>query len=93
MLPTRTVETSVSQRTISVLPKAVLLSSLIRNLIVDELLCKVMDFGISYQGYADDTAIIGRGKFEGTLCEIIQPRLEITNKWYLSVGSNGYFHI
>ena len=42
--------------------------------------------GITAQGYADDIVIIARGKFEETVCDIVQNGLNITNMWCQSVG-------
>ncbi|GJQ78268.1 putative unfolded protein binding protein [Trypoxylus dichotomus] len=56
------------------------------SLVVDELVNRLTAFGVHYKGYADDIAIITKGRFEGILCELIQMRLRITNEWCHSVG-------
>ncbi|GJQ78554.1 hypothetical protein Trydic_g11665 [Trypoxylus dichotomus] len=42
-------------------------------------------FGAHCIGYADDIAIIAKGKFEKILCELIQMSLRITNEWCRAV--------
>ena len=42
--------------------------------------------GIQCQGYADDIVLIARGKFEDTLCGIINRGLNITSKWCSKAG-------
>jgi len=55
-------------------------------LLVDELLDRLTRRGILCQGYADDIGIIARGKYEETLCDIIQLGLNMTSEWCKEVG-------
>jgi len=56
--------------------------------LVDELLKRLASKGIQCQGYADDIVIIARGRFEETLCDIIQLGLRMTSDWCNEVGLN-----
>ena len=90
MLKTRTAETQIGPKTIRVYttrgcPQGGVLSPLIWSLVVDELLHKLSNKGIEIQGYADDIVIIAKGKFEETLCDIIQRGLNTTREWCSSV--------
>lgn len=53
---------------------------------MDDLLRELTLQGITCQGYADDIVLIARGRFEETVCDIIQRRLNTTTKWCRSVG-------
>ena len=55
---------------------------------MDELLSHLSDQGITCQGYADVIVIMSRGKFEGTLCDIVQRGLKLTSRWCQNVGLN-----
>lgn len=93
LLKSRIAETKVGNKTIKVsttrgCPQGGVLSPLMWSLVVDELLEKITNCGIRCIGYADDIVLIARGKFESTLCEIIQKGLSITRDWCLSVGLN-----
>jgi len=55
-------------------------------LLVDELLDRLTRRGILCQGYADDIGIIARGKYEETLCDIIQLGLNMTSEVGLSLN-------
>ncbi|GJQ73217.1 hypothetical protein Trydic_g13597 [Trypoxylus dichotomus] len=67
-------------------PQAGVCSSLMWSLVVDELFDRLTAFSVYYIGYADDIAIITKGKFEGILYELIQMSLRTTNEWCHSVG-------
>jgi len=69
-------------------PLGGVLSPLLWSLLVDELLRRLAVKGIQCQGYADDIVIIARGKFEETLCDIIQLGLKMTSDWCNEVGLN-----
>jgi len=69
-------------------PQGGVLSPLLWSLLVDELLRRLARKGIQCQGYADDIVIIARGKFEETLCDIIQLGLKMTSDWCNEVGLN-----
>jgi len=62
------------------------LSPLLWSLLLDELLDRLTRRGILCQGYADDIGIIARGKYEETLCDIIQLGLNMTSEWCKEVG-------
>ncbi|GJQ78524.1 hypothetical protein Trydic_g11638 [Trypoxylus dichotomus] len=55
-----------------------------------ELPNRLIAFGVHCIGYADDIAIIAKGKLEEILCKPTQMSLRITNEWYQSVklGTN-----
>lgn len=91
LLGTRRAETQVGQNTITVkttrgCPQGGVLSPLLWSLVIDELLEELNNHGIDSQGYADDIVIIARGKFEETLCDIIQSGLKTTKEWCTKVG-------
>jgi len=69
-----------------VCPQGGVLSPLLWSLLVDELLDRLTRRGILCQGYADDIVIIARGKYEETLCDIIQLGLNMTSGWCKEVG-------
>jgi ribonuclease HI len=91
MLDTREVETQVGHGTITVnttrgCPQGGVLSPLIWSLVVDELLAKLSEMGISCQAYADDIVIFARGKFEEALYDLVRGGLQLVYKWCQSVG-------
>jgi len=57
-------------------PQAGVLSPLLWSSLVDELLDRLTRRGILCQGYADDIFIIAIGKYEETLCDIIQTQYD-----------------
>ena len=91
MLTSRAVESQTGGNTTKVnttrgCPQGGVLSPLLWNLVVDGLLTRLTNLGLTCQGYADDIVIIARGKFEHTLCELIQRGLTETRHWCLKVG-------
>jgi len=62
-------------------PQGGIISPLLWSLLVDELLERLTRRGILCQGYADDIVIIASGKYEETLCDIIQLGLYMTSEW------------
>jgi len=62
------------------------LSPLLWNLLVDELLERLTRRSILCYGYANDIVIIARGKYEEALCDIIQLGLNMTSEWCKEVG-------
>jgi len=67
-------------------PQGSVLSPLLWSLLVDELLERLNRRGILCQGYADDIVITARGKYEETLCDIIQLGLNMTSEWCKEVS-------
>jgi len=61
-------------------PQGGVLSPLLWSLLVDELLDRLTRRGILCQGYADDIAIIARGKYMRKHCDIIQLGLNMTSE-------------
>ncbi|XP_049315637.1 uncharacterized protein LOC125779115 [Bactrocera dorsalis] len=69
-------------------PQGGVLSPLLWSLIVDELLELLTSNGIRCLGYADDIVIMARGRFENTLCDIVQRGLNLAKGWCNTVGLN-----
>ncbi|XP_055850655.1 uncharacterized protein LOC129915201 [Episyrphus balteatus] len=93
MLSTRTAEATTGVTTQKIIttrgcPQGGVLSPLLWSLVVDELLEHLTSLGIRCLGFADDIVITAYGKFEETLCDIIQRGLSATSKWCLTVGLN-----
>lgn len=91
MLSTRIVEAHIGERIIQMstergCPQGGVLSPLLWSLVVDELLGILTGGGLHCIGYADDIVIIAKGKFEETLCDLIQGGLNQTKEWCKSVG-------
>lgn len=57
------------------------LSPLLWSLVVDDLLVKINNTGITCIGYADDLVIISRGKFPNTVGEIMRNALRMVETW------------
>ncbi|CAG9813258.1 unnamed protein product [Phaedon cochleariae] len=74
-------ETTVTARTGRGCPQGGVLSPLLWAILVDELLKRLTSKGMHCLGYADDVAIIAKGKFAGTVSEHTQTALNIINKW------------
>jgi hypothetical protein len=62
------------------------LSPLLWNLVVDGLLCDLNDSGVYAQGYADDVAILVRGRFNETVSDLINTALRRVSRWCSEVG-------
>jgi len=91
MLTKRTAETNVGGNNFEIstnrrCPQGGVLSPLMWSLVVDELLGSLTGNGVTCRGYADDIVIMAKGKFEGTLCDLVERELETTRRWCLSVG-------
>ena len=91
MLASRSAEVKVGDETIAVdttrgCPQGGVLSPLLWSILVDELLVELTSKGITCQGYADDIVILALGRFESTLCDIIQRGINITSNWCEKVG-------
>lgn len=73
-------------------PQGGVLSPTLWSIVVDSLLDELQEKGFTAQGYADDIAIIIRGKHEGILTSLMQQALNIINNWCvreeLSVNPN-----
>lgn len=67
-------------------PQGGVLSPLLWSLVVDSLLKELSDRGIIVQGYADDVAIMVKGKFEETVSETLQMALNIVQRWCERMG-------
>ena len=76
----------VTVRTTRGCPQGGVLSPLLWSLVVDRLLQNLTEQGISCIGYADDVVAVVRGKFDSTLCDLLQNALTIISKWCKSVG-------
>lgn len=91
MLKTRTAETTIGNSTIKVLttrgcPQGGVLSPLLWSLVVDEILLILANNGIWVQGYADDLAIMARGKDGSTITSLMQGALNTISSWCRKVG-------
>lgn len=91
MLKTRQITSTLSGTSITIsptrgCPQGGVLSPLIWLLVMDELLLKLNQAGIDTIGYADDLAVLIRGKFDSTVSERTQLALNITMSWCSSVG-------
>ena len=93
MLTTRTVEASVSGTTLSRLvergcPQGGVLSPLLWNLVVDEILVILSNRmpQIYSQGYADDLVCLGRGKVLSIVSEHVRDCLSIVSDWCREIG-------
>ena len=62
-------------------PQGGVLSPLLWNLTVDELLWDLNEAGYYSIGFADDIAIIIRGKFPSTVSEVLQNALKRLENW------------
>jgi hypothetical protein len=67
-------------------PQRGVLSLLLWNLVVDELLAVINDQGFCAMGYADDIVIIVKGKFTHTVRELMQAALNKEVKWTTKEG-------
>lgn len=62
-------------------PQGGVISPLLWLLVVDEVLLKLEKKGVTPVGYADDIAILARGKFTDTLSELIEGALNTVKSW------------
>ena len=62
-------------------PQGGVLSPLLWDLVVNSLLVKLNSHGIYTQGYADDIAILIRGKFTSTVFDLMQKALQVVEEW------------
>lgn len=62
-------------------PQGGVLSPLLWTILVDDLIRKLSAEGFYCLGYADDLAIVVKGKFAGVITEQTQKALNIVNKW------------
>ena len=67
-------------------PQGGVLSPLLWSLVVDELLRELQSAKHTVIGYADDVAILVRGKHESTVREVMVNALEMTSNWCNRVG-------
>lgn len=67
-------------------PQGGVLSPTLWILVIDELIKRLRNEGFRVIGYADDVAIICRGKFLNTTCDLTQRALKIVEKWCTEVG-------
>lgn len=93
MLKGRTISADLGGAQISIrstkgCPQGGVLSPLLWSLVVDELLRNLIDQGFEVIGYADDVAILVRGKFDNTISDRLQTALNITLKWCRKEGLN-----
>ncbi|XP_050311838.1 uncharacterized protein LOC126747328 [Anthonomus grandis grandis] len=91
LLATRTAETTVGEQTTGIkttrgTPQGGVTSPLLWSLVVDELLEILTNLGFTCIGYADDIVIVVKGRYKGTLYDLIQRSLSITEEWCTSVG-------
>ncbi len=90
-LRTRRVQSSLLNETRSVCtvrgcPQGGVLSPLLWNLVVDDLLRLITETGIHIQGYADDIVLIVQGKFIDTVVDVMNNSLRDVSTWCNKVG-------
>lgn len=78
--------TSVTRTVNRGTPQGGVISPLLWLLVVDEILRKLEDAGATVIGYADDLAILVRGKFPDVLSELIERNLLLVKRWACSRG-------
>lgn len=86
VLERRAIQVSVGECTIRGIagkgcPQGGVLSPLIWNILVDDLLHLLNESGFHTIAYADDLTILLTGKYEGVLCSLMQSALRIIEKW------------
>lgn len=62
-------------------PQGGVLSPILWNMVIDDLLRKLNNAGYNTEGFADDIVILLIGKFEETLCSLMKSALSIVEKW------------
>lgn len=62
-------------------PQGGVLSPILWNMVIDDLLRKLNREGYNAEGFADDIVILLIGKFEETLCSLMRSALSIVEKW------------
>jgi hypothetical protein len=67
-------------------PQGGVLSPLLWNLVVDELLAATNDQGFNTYSYADDIVITVQGKFAHTVREFMQAALDVVDNWTIKEG-------
>ncbi|CAH2095823.1 unnamed protein product [Euphydryas editha] len=67
-------------------PQGGVISPLLWNMVVNDLIAALNDNYYYTVGYADDLAILIRGKFVNTICEVTNAALKIVEQW---CGDNG----
>lgn len=67
-------------------PQSEVLSPIIWNMVVDELLGESTNTGIQVPGYGDDIVLICWGKCRNTLCDRIRTGLRIISNWCRKPG-------
>jgi hypothetical protein len=77
---------SLAARVAGGCPQGGVLSPLLCNLVVDELLAGINDQGYCAMGYADDIVIIVQGKFTHTVRELVQAALNEVVNWATKEG-------
>jgi ribonuclease HI len=78
---------TVSVKTVKGCPQGGCISCLLWLLVINELLCELNSVGGIYaQGFADDIIIYVSGKFIGTVTNIMQQALSITERWCIKNG-------
>lgn len=67
-------------------PQGGVLSPLLWNLVVDDLIRMLNSSGVYAQGYADDVAILVAGKFNNTVTDLMNDALRLVDQWCQEVG-------
>jgi len=84
---TATLETSTQTRLVNRgTPQGGVLSPLLRNIAINELLRILEEGGCKVVAYADDVAIIFNGKYPQTLCDLMTAKLKILSEWTIANG-------
>jgi len=67
-------------------PQGGVLSPLLWNLVVDEVLKELSSKGVFVQGYADDIVIMVQGRFTNIVANIMNDNLRFVNEWCIKEG-------
>lgn len=91
MLKTRSIQISMFGQTTNALinrgcPQGGVLSPLLWDLVVNELLERLNNLGYYTQGYADDIVILIQGKYLNTISEVMQSALKLVENWCSKVN-------
>ncbi|KAL1446432.1 hypothetical protein WDU94_012296 [Cyamophila willieti] len=91
MLKTRSIKITMFGQTTNALikrgcPQGGVISPLLWDLVVNELLERLNNLGYYTQGYADDVVIVIRGKYLNTVSELMQSALKLVEKWCSEVN-------
>ena len=79
-------EHSIKRKVIKGCPQGGVLSPLLWNIVVDELIVTLNKSGFFCQGYADDIVIMVKGRHLGTMCDLLNNAFSKVEKWCVKGG-------